>query len=391
MAEKPSASKNFGYPFSIGEFKTRLKNVRTKMRAKDIDLLLVTGPENIYYLTGYRTTGYYVYQALVVPQNGEPQFVVRRLEFTNVQSLSWIKKGYAVADTESYFDATANCIEGLGGARARIGFDDQGFFLPAAILDSLRARMKNATFVPAGGVVESCRMVKSPKEIEYIREASGTAVKGLEAGVKAIKVGRLENEVAGAVYNAMVSAGSEYVSSQPYVVSGPRSALGHATFERGKIKAKDLVFLEIGGCWYRYGGAIMRTVSVGKPSAEVKKASEAVLGALDALLDAIKPGVTSGDIDRAGRRIVEKAGLGKYWLHRTGYSIGIGFPPGWGEGHIIDLKPNDPRPLQAGMTFHTVPMIGIPGVGSIGFSETWAVTKTGVEVLTKTPRKLHIV
>ena len=131
MADKPSASKNFGYPFSIGEFKTRLKNVRTKMRAKDIDMMLVTGPENIYYLTGYRTTGYYVYQALVVPANGEPQFVVRRLEFTNVQSLSWIKKGYAVADTESYFEATASCIEGLGGARARIGFDDQGFFLPA--------------------------------------------------------------------------------------------------------------------------------------------------------------------------------------------------------------------------------------------------------------------
>ena len=391
MADKPTASKNFGYPFSIGEFKTRLKNVRTKMRAKDIDLMLVTGPENIYYLTGYRTTGYYVYQALVVPQNGEPQFVVRRLEFTNVQSLSWIKKGYAVADTESYFEATAKCIEGLGGARARVGFDDQGFFLPASILDSLRARLKNATFVPAGGVVEACRLIKSPKEIEYIREASGAAVKGLEAGIKAIKPGKTENEVAGAVYSAMVSAGSEYVSSQPYVVSGARSALGHATFERNKIKAKDIVFLEIGGCWYRYGGAIMRTIAVGKPSPELKKASDAVRGALEALLEAVKPGVTSGDIDRAGRRIVEKAGLGKYWVHRTGYSVGIGFPPGWGEGHIMDLKPNDPRPLQAGMTFHTVPMIGIPGLGAIGFSETWAVTKNGVEVLTNTPRKLHVV
>ena len=152
-----------------------------------------------------------------------------------------------------------------------------------------------------------------------------------------------------------------------------------------------MVFLEIGGCWYRYGGAIMRTIAVGKPSAELKKASDAVRGALEALLEAVKPGVTSGDIDRAGRRIVEKAGLGKYWVHRTGYSVGIGFPPGWGEGHIMDLKPNDPRPLQAGMTFHTVPMIGIPGLGAIGFSETWAVTKNGVEVLTDTPRKLHVV
>jgi Xaa-Pro dipeptidase len=175
------------------------------------------------------------------------------------------------------------------------------------------------------------------------------------------------------------------------VVTGPRAALGHATFERHKIRKGHLVFLEVGGNIYRYGGAIMRTVSVGKPSAELKKAAEAVVGAANALLEVVKPGVTSGEVDRAGRSVVEKAGLGKFWLHRTGYSIGIGFPPGWGEGHIMDLKPNDSRRLEAGMTFHTVPMIGIPGLGAVGCSETWTVTKTGVQVLTKTPRKLHVV
>jgi Xaa-Pro dipeptidase len=133
--------------------------------------------------------------------------------------------------------------------------------------------------------------------------------------------------VAGAIYNAMVSAGSEYVGSQPYVVTGPRSALGHATFERNKIKAKDLVFLEIGGSWYRYGGAIMRTVSVGKPSADVKKAAEAVQGALEALLAAVKPGVTSGDIDR------REGGLGQVLdpphrlFHRRRLPAGLGRRP----------------------------------------------------------------
>ena len=389
MAAKQTIT--FVNPFTVAEYKARLKAVRAGMAAKGIDILLVTGPENIFYLSGYRTTGYYVYQALAVPASGDPQFVVRKLEWSNVMGLSWIKTGYAVSDTENYFDATANCLEALGGARGAIGFDDQGFFLPIAIIDGLRARMKSAKFVPAGGVVEQVRVVKSPQEIAYIRKASGTAIKGLDAGIKAIKPGRTENQVAGAIYNAMASAGSEYMGSQPYVVAGPRAALGHATFERGKIKKGELVFLEIGGCWFRYGGAIMRTVSVGKPSAELKKAGEAVAGAMNALLEVVRPGVTSGEVDRAGRSVVEKAGLGKYWVHRTGYSIGVGFPPGWGEGHIMDLKPNDPRKLKAGMTFHTVPMIGIPGLGAIGCSETWAVTKTGVEVLTKTPRKLIVV
>src|SRR5262249_54419692 len=105
---------------------------------------------------------------------------------------------------------------------------------------------------------------------------------------------------------------------------------------------------------------------------------------------AIRPGVTSRSVDEAGRRLVDEAGLGKYWLHRTGYSIGLGFPPGWGEGHIFDLKPHDERTLQAGMTFHLVPNLLIPGIGAIGFSETVLVTKTGCQVLTHLPRRLML-
>ncbi|MDP6108359.1 MAG: aminopeptidase P family protein, partial [Candidatus Brocadiia bacterium] len=79
------------------------------------------------------------------------------------------------------------------------------------------------------------------------------------------------------------------------------------------------------------------------------------------------------------------------WLHRTGYSIGIGFPPGWGEGHVMDIKPDDKRPLRVGMVFHTVPMVLLPGLGAVGVSETWAVTRGGVEVLTDTPRVLRVI
>lgn len=391
MAAKSKKPKSFGYPFKVAEFRQRLANVRMEMKKAGIDILLVTGPENIYYLTGYRTTGYYVYQALAVPLTGGPQFVVRKIEFTNVEGLSWIKEGYGVADTESYFDATANCLEAMGGGSARIGFDDQGFFLPAAILDGLRGRMRKATFVPTGGLVERYRMIKSPAEIEYIRQASATAVAGMEAGIAMTRPGVTENDIAGEVYNAMTRAGSEYVSSQPYIVTGPRSALGHASFERQRVKKGDQVFFEVGGCIYRYGGSIMRTVSVGKPSAKLRKAADAVIGAHDALLAKARPGVTAGEVDRAARSVVEKAGLGHRWLHRTGYSIGIGFPPGWGEGQIMDIKPDDKRPLRVGMVFHTVPMVLLPDLGAVGVSETWAVTRGGVEVLTDTPRVLRVV
>jgi Xaa-Pro dipeptidase len=115
-----------------------------------------------------------------------------------------------------------------------------------------------------------------------------------------------------------------------------------------------------------------------------------MIEALETIIGAIRPGVTSGSVDEAGRGVVERAGLAEHWLHRTGYSIGVGFPPGWGEGHIFDLKPKDDRRLAAGMTFHLVPLLLLPGTGAMGFSETVLVTRTGCEVLTRVPRRLLV-
>jgi IclR family KDG regulon transcriptional repressor len=173
-----------------------------------------------------------------------------------------------------------------------------------------------------------------------------------------------------------------------------KAILAHLAAERvAEIVAKGLPRLTPRTItdYKRYGGAIMRPVSVGKPADDTKRRAEVMVNALSAIIEAIRPGVASGAVDQAGRRIVEEAGLGKYWLHRTGYSIGVGFPPGWGEGHIFDLKPGDERKLESGMTFHLVPNLLIPGEGAMGFSETVLVTRNGCEVLTKIPRRLLVV
>jgi Xaa-Pro dipeptidase len=377
-------------PFTLAEYRGRLSRVRDLMRERGVDILLLTTPENIYYLSGYQTTGYYIYQALVVPAEGEPQFVVRKLEMTNVQGLSWLKGGFAIDDTEDPLDVTLRAVREAGGAGARIGYEDRGFFLPPAVLEGLRARLPDARFVAAGGIVEACRVVKSPAEVGYIRQAAGAAGAGLKAGLLHTRAGRTENEVAGAIYAGMLRAGSEYPSSQPYVVTGPRAALGHASYAGHRLRPGHVVYIETGACIKRYGGAIMRMVSIGKPSVEAKRQAEVMIEALETIIGTIRPGVTSGAVDEAGRNVVERAGLGKYWLHRTGYSIGIGFPPGWGEGHILDLKPHDERRLEPGMTFHLVPLLLLPGTGAMGFSETVLVTKTGCEVLTRVPRRLLV-
>jgi Xaa-Pro dipeptidase len=135
----------------------------------------------------------------------------------------------------------------------------------------------------------------------------------------------------------------------------------------------------------------MRTVSVGKPSAEVETIAAVVIDGLNAAIATIRPGVTAGEVDAACRGEFIKAGIDQHFPHRTGYSIGIAFPPDWGEGHIMSLKSDDPTILQPNMTFHMPPGALVYGKYGIGFSETVRVTHNGCEVLTKFPRDLHVV
>ncbi|MFO0995907.1 MAG: Xaa-Pro peptidase family protein [Alphaproteobacteria bacterium] len=382
----PRDASTIDIPFPVAEFEGRLAKIRAGMRERGVDLLLLTGPENIYYVSGYYTTGYHVYQALLIPVDAAPCFVVRKLELGNVHHHSWIGDGAPVEDGVDPTEATAERIRRYGAERARIGYEDQAVFLPPATLDRLRARLPGARFVPASGIVEACRMIKSPAEIAYLRRAAEAASAGMRDGAEACIAGRTENDVAAAVYGGLVRAGSEYAGSPPYVTAGARSAVGHATYAMNVLEPADHVWIEIGASIKRYNAGIGRVVTIGTPKPELARVADLMGRAIEAMIEAVRPGVTSGEIDRAGRGLVEAAGLGIHWQHRGGYGLGISFPPGLGEGHIMDIKPNDPRRLEPGMVFHLVPIVLVPGVGAVGCTDTVLVTATGHELLTTMPR-----
>lgn len=374
--------------FSSDEYASRLAKVRRNMEERELDVLLVTGPENICYLTGYATTGYHVYQALILPCTGEPCFVVRRLEVGNVRAHSWIKGAVGVADGADPIARTLQCLRATLQRDGRVGYEDQALFLSPAAADRLRANGKEMRFVPASGVVEAARVLKSPAEIACIREATRLAEAGLQAGLEACAPGLTENDVAAAVYAALARGGSEYTASPPFIAAGAHSAVGHATYAMGAITEKDNVWFEIGASRNRYHGGIGRTAALGTPSPKVTDLASLSHEVVEAMIAAIRPGATSGEVDAAGRSLVTKAGYGECWPHRGGYSLGISFPPGLGEGHIMDIKPGDERPLQAGMVFHLVPILFVPDVGAVGCTETVVVTESGRETYASLPRDL---
>jgi Xaa-Pro dipeptidase len=180
----------------------------------------------------------------------------------------------------------------------------------------------------------------------------------------------------------MIRAGSEWPAIAPFVASGERGAIGHATWRGRTMRAGDPVFLELAGCRRRYHAAMLRTVFVGEPDEEARVAFEVVRQAFDLAMAAIRPGVAAGEVDRVCRDFIAQSPFGGTHASRCAYSIGIALPPDWGEGQILSMKPGETRPLAANMTFHLLPWVQLPGRGAVGCTETVRVTPSGAEALT---------
>jgi len=376
--------------FSLEEYGERLRKVRVHMAEKGVDAMLSHTPENIYYLTGYQTPGYYAYQCFIIPAEGDPVMLTRRLEESNVRALSWVDERRTILDTQDPVQRTVETLREMGLTEKRLGVEQDSWFLTSRNYFKLRGLLPKAELIDCSGTVERARLIKSPREIEYIRRGALAASEGTRQAVAAIAEGKTENDVAAAAYRGLILGGSEYMGLAPFIASGPRSALAHATWSGRKIEKGDVVFLEMAGSFHRYHGALMRTVSVGEPSDDVKAKSDAVIAGLNAAIETIRPGVTSDQVDKACRGTIAKAGFGRYFTHRTGYSVGIAFPPDWGEGHIMSLKDGDQMVLREGMTFHMVPATLVYGQHGIGVSETVLVTRDGCEVLGDFRRELAI-
>jgi Xaa-Pro dipeptidase len=359
-----------------------------------VDLLSI--PENIFYLTGYQTPGYYTYASFVVPLKGSEAMISRRLESTNTMARSWVENivtytGIEDINGKNEIQATCEVMESLGAKGKRVGIEKQGWFLSPHNYERIVAAFPGTTFVDATDIVNHLRIIKSEAEIAYIRQAARVAERSMEKALAAIAPGKTDLDVAVATMSGSIEAGGEYTGLPPFVAAGRNSYVTHATWERLELKRGDPIFLELPGCINRYHAALERTAVIAPVPDKWREMAKVVDEALNAAIAAVKPGATSGEVDAACRNVVKKAGYGDYYPHRCGYSIGIAYPPDWGEGHIMSLRANDPRVLKPGMTFHIPPAIFIYGETAIGNSETVLVTDRGCEVITHFPRKLYVV
>jgi Xaa-Pro dipeptidase len=374
--------------FPREEFEARVRNARRMLADRGIGLLMITGPENIFYLTGQQTPGYYTFQALLLYAEGDLDFVVRQLELPNCRKNTFLESFEVYQDGEAPTDVLASVFR-RRPPRGRVAIERNGWFLPAALYERMVELL--GPVEEGSGIVESLRMIKSPAELDAIESAGRYVEAGMRAGLASVAEGKSENDLAAAMMSASVSAGSEYFGMEPLVSSGPRSGTAHATWRRRRLMNGDGISLAMAACHHRYHAALMRSCWIGKPPAKAVDMMATSLEALEAALDAIRPGVACEAVHAACQAVIDRRGYSDNYRKRTGYSMGISFAPDWGEGNILSLFSGVPTLLRPGMVLHLPTALRDYGNFTVGASETVVVTETGFRPLSALPRELATV
>jgi Xaa-Pro dipeptidase len=424
--------------FPEEEFKERLRCVRAKMKSRGVDGCLIAAPENIYYLTGLDYQGYFAYTMLVVPLTGKPTLITRAMERATVRDMlvdvdhevfqdgidplppaedaarevmlsTQTERGDTAGlkpwsmsmgvparkPDEKAFDktnpalVTVEVLKAKGLGSACLGIEKNTSFLPFAIAEEVVRALPKAKWVDASALVGDCRLVQSERELAYTRKAAEIADAMMMAGIAAAGPGVFKRDVVAAIYQMMFSRGGTYPGFVPLVRSTRTIEHEHSTWDDRKLTRKDMLFLEMGGCYRRYHAPIGRLVYIGRLPARANRIHHVCQEALEEVIATISPGALAGDVFNAWKRIVDKAGLHHYTRHHCGYAVGIGFPPSWtGSGVPLGLRNGSEMPLKPGMVFHVMSWLIRTGRGDSFLSDTVVVTPEGSEVLTRTSREL---
>ena len=229
-------------------------------------------------------------------------------------------------------------------------------------------------------LVEQARMVKEAEEIERIRAAAVLGASLFQTALGAIRPGVKETEVAGRMEYAARKAGAEGMSFPTIIASGERSALPHGRASGGAVPADGFVVCDFGVILAGYCSDQTRTVWVGAPTDEARRAYEAVREAQLAAIAAVRPGVGVGEVDAAARKVLHKSGLGRYFTHSTGHGVGL-------EIHEMPrVAAGQRETLRPGMVITVEPGLYFPGKWGVRIEDMVAVTQSGCEVLTPTSK-----
>ena len=375
--------------------------VQARLAERALDGIIVADPANLYYLTGYNAWSFYTPQIMHVPVEGEPHVFMRAMDANGAHRTALQFTDRVEGYPESFIhkpdchpgEWMADRLRELGvadGAPKRVAVEDDAHFFTVRTFRSLQQRLPEWELVSSDELVNWVRVVKSAAEIDAMRHAGKIVDHAMTVAIEEIRAGRPLNEIVAEVQRAQArgvdGSDGDYPAIVPMFPRGEGADTPHLTWTREPIGEREGVSIEIAGAYHRYHAPLARCVSVGAPSQDLDRLAKVTLEGFYSALEALRPGNTAGDVTRAWDRVLREHGFEK--KSRLGYSIGIGFPPDWGE-RTVSLRAEDETVLQENMTFHMIAGMWMTGYG-FECSESLRVTEQGAECFTSVPRDLVI-
>jgi Xaa-Pro dipeptidase len=380
--------------FTNEELAARRKSVADELADRGFDGLLMFRQESMYYLTGYDTFGYVFFQCLYMGADGETLTLL-----TRTPDLRQAEHTSVIEDIRLWYDAEGvnpaddlrEILEEHGARGKRLGIETDAYGLTGYNLKRVEAALDSfCELVEVSDLVTSLRMVKSPAEIEYVREAARLADLGLDRAVEVAAPGIFEGDVLAALQGAIFEGSGDFPANEVIIGSGPRALLFRSAAGMRRMDPIDQLSLEWAGSYRHYHAAMMRTLAVGEASGYQRNLHSAVREAIEAMTESLSPGRPVGEVDDAHRRVLDAAGLKEHRFAACGYSLGTTFSLNWMDKPM--LYSGNPVLAEPGMVFflHCIVTDSDRGVAmSLGY--TCLVTDTGREVLSKRPLDMIVV
>ncbi len=386
-------------PFSPAEYARRLAKTRAAMAASGLDALFVEDPSNMAWLTGYDGWSFYVHQGVIVTHDRAPVWWGRAQDRNGALRTVWMEPGDVVSYAEHFVQTTerhpmqdlAAKLSDMGLSRGRIGVELENYYYSAKAHLTLVESLPDAELADATALVNWQRAVKSDEELAFMRKAARISERLVDLARERIEPGLRKNDLVADIMAEAIRGNGEdwgdYAAIVPLLASGADAAAPHLTWTGEPFETGEATFFELAGCYRRYHAPFCRTVFLGTPPEEMKRAEAALIEGISDGLKAARAGNRAADVANALGAALERAGIERG--ARCGYPIGLSYPPDWGE-RTISFRAEDETILEPGMTFHFMPGLWMDGWG-LAITESIVITEGGpAECLCHRPRELFV-
>ena len=347
--------------FTKTEYKERLAKVKNVMQKKDIDLLISQDPSNMNYLTGYDAWSFYYAQCVLVHINeDEPICFLRTQDVGGAYIKTYLQQKNIIKYHEKYihtwpshpYDYLVEVIKQKKWDKLNIALEMDSHYFTAFCYKKIKTGLPNAKIKDAERLINWVRVVKSEAEIKLMKSAARITEKGMKTAYEHINLGVRQcdavAEIQKALFKGTPELGGDYASITTLLPTGKGTSASHLTATEDKFVSGEATIIEISGVYNRYHCPMARTVLLGKKDQKKIDTMKATNEALDVAIETVKPGNTADDVAQKFWRVLDKYGIKKE--SRTGYSIGIGYPPDWGE-HTLNIQKGDTTVLQPNFNF----------------------------------------